>query len=149
MNNLVRMISEDGGVSVVAVDSTEIVQTMENLHETSAVVSAALGRLLTAAAMMGSNLKHQDDSLTLRIDGSGPIGPLVVVSDGHGNVRGYASNPVVELPLRADGKLDVGSAVGSDGTMAVIRDLGLKEPYIGKTPLVSGETAEDPALIPI
>ena len=143
MNNLIRMISEDGGVSVVALDSTNIVTTMEELHQTSAVVSAALGRLLTAGAIMGSGLKHPDDSLTLRIDGNGPIGPMVVVSDGEGNVRGYASTPVVELPLRADGKLDVGSAVGNDGTLAVIRDLGLKEPYVGKTPLASGEIAED------
>ena len=143
MNNLVRMISENGGVFVVALDSTNIVRDMEEIHKTSAVVSAALGRLLTAASIMGSSLKHPDDSLTRRMEGGGPIGNMVVVSDGQGNVRGYPQNPVVEIPLRHDGKLDVGKAVGKDGTLAVIRDLGLKEPYVGKIPLVSGEIAED------
>lgn len=143
MDNMVRMISENGGVVVCAIDSTEIVKKMEELHQTSAVVSAALGRLLTAASLMGTWLKNDSDSLTLRVDGGGPVGIMVAVSDGQGNVRGYAGNNVVELPLRADGKLDVGSAVGKNGTLAVIKDMGMKEPYIGQIPLVSGEIGED------
>ncbi|MGD9560333.1 MAG: Hsp33 family molecular chaperone HslO [Oscillospiraceae bacterium] len=143
MENMVRAISKNGRVAVCALDSTEIVKEMERLHETSAVVSAGLGRLLTAASIMGSWLKNAQDSLTLRVDGGGPVGVMVAVSDGEGNVRGYATNPVVELPIRADGKLDVGAAVGHSGTLAVMKDLGLKEPYVGQVPLVSGEIAED------
>ena len=143
MDNMVRVISENGGIVVCAVDSTAIVQKMESVHETSAVVSAALGRLLTAASLMGSWLKHEEDSLTLRVDGGGAAGPVLAVSDGEGHVRGYASRPVVEIPLRADGKLDVGTAVGRNGTLTVIRDIGLKEPYVGRVPLASGEVAED------
>lgn len=142
-NNMVRSISENGGIVVCAVDSTNIVKTMEEIHKTSAVVSAALGRLLTGASLMGSWLKNDQDSLTIRVDGKGPAGVLLTVTDGLGNVRGYVTNPVVELPYRADGKLDVGAAVGSDGTLSVMKDLGLKEPYIGQIPLVSGEIGED------
>lgn len=143
MKNLIRAISEDGGVVISAIDSTGIVHEMEKIHKTSAVVSAALGRLLTGASLMGSFLKNQEDSLTLRVNGAGPIGNLVTVSDSYGNVRGYADHPVVEIPLRADGKLDVGTAVGCEGTLAVIRDFGTGEPYVGQIPLVSGEIAED------
>ncbi|MFV0352070.1 MAG: Hsp33 family molecular chaperone HslO [Oscillospiraceae bacterium] len=142
--NIYRAISEDGGVLMCAIDSTNIVREMEQVHHTSAVVSAGLGRLLTGAALMGSFLKNEEDSLTLRVNGGGPVGSLVAVSDGLGNVRGYAENPVTELDaLRADGKLDVGTAVGTNGYLAVSRDTGLKEPYIGQVPLVSGEIAED------
>lgn len=142
-NNMVRAISQNGGMVVCAVDSTELVREMERIHHTSAVVSAGLGRLLTAASLMGSWLKDSEDSLTLRIDGGGPASPLVAVADGNANVRGYATAPVVEIALRADGKLDVGGAVGREGTLSVIKDLGLKEPYIGQIPLVSGEVGED------
>lgn len=143
MNNSIRAISKDGGVVMNALDSTAMLRQMEMYHKTSAVVSAALGRLLTAASLMAGNLKNPDDSLTLRINGGGPAGTLLAVSDGQGNVRGYAQNPVVEIPLRSDGKLDVGTAVGKNGTLAVIRDMGLKEPYVGQVPLVSGEIGED------
>lgn len=143
MNNMVRMISQSGGVVVCALDSTEIVKEMERIHQPSAVVSAALGRLLTAASIMGSWLKNPKDSLTLRVDGGGPLGVMVAVSDGDANVRGYATHPIVELPLREDGKLNVGATVGSAGTLSVVKDLGMKEPYVGQTPLVSGEIAED------
>lgn len=144
MSNMVRAISENGGVVVCAVDSTNIVQEMERVHKPSAVVSAALGRLLTGASLMGSWLKSSDDSITLRINGGGPTGTLLAVSDGEGNVRGYVDHPIVEdLPERPDGKLNVGAAVGTDGNLSVVRDLGLKEPYIGQVPLVSGEIAED------
>lgn len=143
MNNMIRALSASGTVVICALNSTEIVREMEKIHQTSAEVSAALGRLLTGASLMGSWLKHPQDSLTLRVDGGGPAGVLVAVSDGEGNVRGYAANPLADAPLRADGKLNVGGVVGDDGTLSVIKDLGLKEPYIGQTPLESGEIAED------
>lgn len=142
-NNLLRGISDNGGVVFYGIDSTDIVREMERLHKTSAVTTAALGRLLTAAAMMGAMLKGSRDTVTLQINGGGPAGRLLAVADGAGHVKGYVQNPVVELPPRADGHLDVGAAVGTDGTLDVIRDLGLREPYIGQVPLVSGEIAED------
>lgn len=143
MARMIRAISENGGVIFCAVDSTPIVREAERIHQTSAVTSAALGRLLTAASMMGVMLKNEDDSLTLRVNGGGPAGTVLAVSDGLGNVRGYVQNPVVELAPRADGKLDVGGAVGRDGTLSVVKDLGMREPYVGQVPLVSGEIAED------
>lgn len=143
MGKLVRCITSDGSVMATAVDTTDIVARAEQIHKTSAVVTAALGRLLTAASMMGNMLKGADDSLTLRIKGDGPVGALLAVSDSGGNVRGYAVNPVVELPLNAKGKLDVAGCVGKNGTLFVIKDLGLKEPYNAFVPLVSGEIAED------
>lgn len=142
-HNMLRGISENGGIVFYGVDSTEIVREMERLHKTSAVTTAALGRLLTAASMMGIMLKSTHDSITLQIRGGGPAGRLMAVSDGTGNVKGYVEHPVVELPPRADGHLNVGAAVGKNGTLDVIRDLGLREPYIGQVPLVSGEIAED------
>ena len=141
--NLLRGISENGGVVFYGVDSTDIVREMERLHKTSAVTTAALGRLLTAAAVMGAMLKGGRDTVTLQVNGGGPAGRLLAVADGSGHVKGYVQHPVVELPPRADGHLDVGGAVGKDGTLDVIRDLGLREPYIGQVPLVSGEIAED------
>ncbi len=126
-----------------AVDTTDIVNRAEQIHGTSAVVTAALGRLLTAGSMMGNMLKGKDDSITLRVNGDGPTGSLIVVSDFNGDVRGYVQNPVVELPLNAKGKLDVGGAVGKNGLLYVLKDLGLKEPFSGSVPLVSGEIAED------
>ena len=143
MSRLIRAISENGGVIFSAIDSTEIVAEMERIHKTSAVTSAALGRLLTAGALMGAMLKSPENSITLRVKGDGPAGLLLAVADGAGHVKGMVENPVVEIPLRADGKLDVGSAVGKDGTLSVVRDLGMKEPYIGQIPLVSSEIAED------
>lgn len=143
MANMIRGISDNGGVVFYGVDSTNIVAEAERIHKTSAVTSAALGRLLTAASMMGITLKSEKDSLTLRLNGGGPAGTVLAVADGAGCVKGYVQNPVVELPLRGDGKLDVGRAVGKDGTLSVVRDLGLKEPYVGQIPLVSGEVAED------
>ncbi|HJA24758.1 MAG TPA: Hsp33 family molecular chaperone HslO [Candidatus Fournierella merdigallinarum] len=143
MANMLRGISDNGGVVFYCVDSTALVAEAERIHKTSAVTSAALGRLLTAASMMGITLKSEEDSLTLRLAGGGPAGTVLAVADGKGCVKGYVQNPVVELPLRADGKLDVGRAVGKNGTLSVVRDLGLKEPYVGQIPLVSGEVAED------
>ena len=108
-------------------------------------ISAALGRLSIAACMMGYDLKNEKDTVTLRVKGGGPAGMLVAVADSHGNVKADVDQPVVELPLNAKGKLDVGGAVGTDGTLSVVKDLGMKEPYVGVVPLVSGEIAEDVA----
>jgi len=141
---MLRGISENGGIVFYGVDSTEIVREMERLHKTSAVTTAALGRLLTAASMMGIMLKNTRDSVTLQIKGGGPAGRLLAVSDGTGNVKGCIDNPLVELPAKANGHLDVGTAVGKDGVLTVIRDNRLqKEPTVGQVPLVSGEIAED------
>ena len=143
MGQLKRYLTEDATVMVMVLDATDIVRRAEQLHHTSAVVTAALGRTLTAASMMGMLLKGKRDSVTLRVNGGGPIGGITAVADSAGNVRGYAANPVVELPLRPDGKLNVGAAVGVNGMLTISRDTGGKEPYIGMTPLVSGEIAED------
>lgn len=143
MGKLIRCITSCGQVMATAVDTTDIVARAEEIHTTSAVVTAALGRLLTAGSMMGNMLKGKDDSITLKIAGGGPTGSLIVVSDFNGDVRGYVQNPVVELPLNSNGKLDVGGAVGKDGFLYVLKDLGLKEPFSGTVPLVSGEIAED------
>ncbi len=143
MGKLIRCITSEGAIMVSAIDSTDIVAKAEQIHETSAVVTAALGRLLTAGAMMGNMLKGENNSITLKVDGGGPVGIITVSADYHGNVRGYATNPVVEIPLKPNGKLDVSGAVGCDGNLFVIKDLGLKDPYNGFVPLVSGEIAED------
>ncbi|HZJ78065.1 MAG TPA: Hsp33 family molecular chaperone HslO [Clostridia bacterium] len=143
MGKLVRCISKDGTLTAISVDSTDIVNEAQNIHLTSAVVSAALGRLLTGACLMGSMLKGENDTLTLRLNADGPVGAVIAVSNSQGNVRGYVSNPVVEIPLNNKGKLDVAGAVGKNGTLTVMKDLGLKEPYIGQVPIVSGEIAED------
>ena len=143
MGKLIRCITSNGQVMATAVDTTDIVARAEGIHKTSAVVTAAMGRLLTAASIMGNMLKGKDNSITLRVSGDGPIGSLIAVSDFNGDVRGYVANPVVELPLNDKGKLDVGGAVGKNGSLYVIKDLGLKEPYNGSVPLVSGEIAED------
>lgn len=141
--NMLRGISENGGAVVCVIDSTEIVRKMEQYHKTSAVTSAALGRLLTAAAMMSTYLKNDTDTLTLRMKGDGPAGTVLAVANGKGEVKGYVENPIVEIEDRPDGKLNVGGAIGANGTLSVVRDLGLREPYVGQIPLVSGEVAED------
>lgn len=143
MGILKRVIAKDASVVACAVDATDMISEMEQIHETSAVVTAALGRLSIAASMMGYGLKSENDSVTLRVKGGGPAGMLVAVADSHGNVKADVDQPIVELPLNAQGKLDVGGAVGTDGTLSVVKDLGLKEPYVGMVPLVSGEIAED------
>ncbi|MFV0400523.1 MAG: Hsp33 family molecular chaperone HslO [Oscillospiraceae bacterium] len=143
MDRIVSAITADGSAVCYAIDSTEMVGRAERIHQTSAVVTAALGRLMTAASLMGSQLKGDTDSITLRIKADGPVGAVIAVSDSEGNARGYVENPIVELPLNAHGKLDVGGAVGRDGALYVMRDFGFGEPYIGHTQLVSGEIAED------
>lgn len=144
MANLIRGLSENGGVVFCGVDSTRIVRKAEKLHTTSATCSAALGRLLTGAALMGSMLKDDRDQITLRVSGGGPAGVVIACTDGTGNVKGCIDHPLVELPAKPNGHLDVGGAVGKDGVLTVIRDNRLqKEPTVGQVPLVSGEIAED------
>ena len=143
MGKIVRTISEGATVVASAIDAKDIVGEIEKIHSTSAVVTAALGRLTIAASLMGNGLKGDKDSLTLRINGQGATGTLIAVSDNKGNVKSYVGNPIVEIPLNQYGKLDVKGAVGTNGTLSVIKDLGLKEPYIGQVPIVSGEIAED------
>lgn len=143
MGKLIRCITSDGLVMASAIDSTDIVSKAEQIHKTSAVVTAALGRLLTATSLMGNMLKGAKNTITVKIAGDGPVGSLIAVADAEGNVRGYAVNSVVDLPLKPNGKLDVSGAVGTNGTLYVIKDLGLKEPYNGFVPLASGEIAED------
>ena len=144
MAELIRGLSENGGIVFCGINSTDIVCKAERLHKTSATCSAALGRLLTGAALMGSMLKDDRDRITLRVNGGGPAGLLIACTDGTGNVKGCIDHPLVEMPPRADGHLDVGGAVGRDGVLTVIRDNKLqKEPTVGQVPLVSGEIAED------
>lgn len=143
MGNLVRCISNDGTLTVMAADTTDMVNEAQLIHATSAVTSAALGRLLTAACFMGVVLKGEADSVTLRINGGGPAGSVIAVADSRGNTRGYVANPVVDIPRNKNGKLDVGGAVGIEGNLTVMKDNGLNEPYIGQVPIVSGEIAED------
>jgi molecular chaperone Hsp33 len=141
--NLIRCITTDGSLVAFGIDSKDIVNRACEIHKPSAAVIAALGRLLSATSMMGSMLKGKDDSVTVRLNGDGPAGILLAVSDGIGNVRGYVTNPIVELPLNPKGKLDVAGVVGTSGYLSVLKDLNLKEPYIGQTEIVSGEIAED------
>ncbi len=143
MAKIVRTISHDASVVATAIDATDIVAEIEKIHKTSAVVTAALGRLTIAASLIGNGLKGENDSVTLRMDGGGATGCLIAVSDSHGNVKSYVSNSVVEIPLNQYGKLDVAGAVGKEGRLSVVKDLGLKEPYVGQVPIVSGEIAED------
>ncbi|MCI8330173.1 MAG: Hsp33 family molecular chaperone HslO [Oscillibacter sp.] len=145
-DQLVRAISKDGLIKVSAVSSRELTERARQIHKTLPVATAALGRLLAAASMMGNAMKEEAASLTLQIKGGGPLGTLLAVSDHEGGVRGTVGNPQVDLPLREDGKLDVGAAVGSRGTLTVIRDLRMKEPYVGSVGLLWGEIAEDIAL---
>lgn len=143
MDCIVRMIAKDAPVKAMAIQARHLVQRARDIHHTLPAATAALGRTLMAASMMGSQLKEIDGSVTVRISGGGPLGTILAVSDSAGNVRGYVQNGGVELPLKAPGKLDVGAAVGTDGAITVIKDLRLKEPYVGTIPLVSGEIAED------
>ena len=144
-DRIVRAISSDGFVQAAAVCSREMTERARQIHKTLPVGTAALGRTLAAASMMGNALKGQGASVTLQIKGDGPLGTVLAVADPQGNVRGYVTNPGADLPLRSDGKLDVGGAVGHEGTLTVIKDLQMKEPYVGTIDLMGGEIAEDVA----
>ena len=139
---LVRATAADAQVRAFAATTRQMVETARQKHDTSPVVTAALGRLLTAGSMMGSMLKGEEDLLTLQVTGDGPMGGMTVTADSKGHVKGYANEPQVILPANSQGKLDVGGAVGS-GILRVIQDSGLKDPYVGQTVLQTGEIAED------
>ena len=143
MDKIIRVLAGDGNIKMSVVTARDTVERARHIHSLSPTASAALGRSLCAASLMGEMMKEDNASLTLRVNGGGPIGSVVAVSDSSGCVRGYVENPGLELPLRSDGKLDVGRAVGRDGMLTVSRDIGMREPYIGSTELVSGEIAED------
>ena len=143
MSKLVRCITTDGLVMAVAIDSTDIVRRAQELHRTTPVITSALGRLLTGASIMGNKLKEENASLTLRINGGGPAGSIIAVSDSRGNVRGYAQEAGLLRMPNAKGQLDVAGAIGKEGTVTVIKDYGYGQPYCTQTPIVTGEVAED------
>ena len=142
MDTIIRATAADGQIKMAVITARESVERARQIHRLSPTACAALGRTLCAASLLGQAMK-EEASLTIRVNGGGPIGSVVAVSDHLGNMRGYVENPGVELPLRPDGKLNVGGAVGKDGMFTVSRDIGLREPYIGSVELVSGEIAED------
>ncbi len=140
---MIRGINKNKSMRFFVASTTKMVDQARKIHNTSPVASATLGRMLTANALMSQDMKNEDDSLTLIIKGDGPIGNVVTVGNNRGEVKGYVDNPYVDLENREDGKLNVGGAVGQDGYLTVIKDLGLKDPYTGQTPIVTGEIAED------
>ena len=142
-DQIVRAITSDGLVKASAITGTELVERARQIHRLLPVATAALGRALMGASMMGDQLKEEKGTVTLRIKGGGPLGTITAVSDHLGNVRGYVQNGMVDFTEKAPGKLDVGAAVGSQGTLTLIRDMGLREPYVGTVELLSGEIAED------
>ena len=143
MGTIYRAVGGDEFIKISVIEGRDIVESARQVHRLSPTASAALGRTLCAASMMGDMMKEDKAAVTVRIEGGGPIGCVVAVSDSLGNVRGYVDHPNCDLPLRADGKLDVGGAVGKNGLLVVSKDIGLKEPYIGSTQLVTGEIGDD------
>ena len=146
MDQIIRMIAKDAPVKASAISARDLVERARNIHTLLPVATAALGRTLMAASMMGDALKEEKGALTIQIKGGGPLGTVLAVSDSEGNVRGYVQQPHVDLMEIEPGKLDVGSAVGTTGTLTVIKDIGLKEPYVGSIGLFSGEIADDIAM---
>ena len=142
-DKIIKFLAHERRISVVCANTTNMVEEARKTHDMSPVVTAAFGRLLTITAIMATEMKESKDKLTVQLKGNGPIGVMVVTANNKPIVKGYATNPVVELPLNEDGKLDVGGAVGYEGYINVVKDIGLKDPYIGISPLVSGEIAED------
>ncbi|WP_353092546.1 Hsp33 family molecular chaperone HslO [Tissierella praeacuta] len=140
---LIRGMDKKGNIRIFVATTTNMVEKARNTHNTSPTATAALGRALTAAAMMGVMMKNDEDRLTLKISGDGPIGTIMMVANNKGVVKGYVDNPYADVPSREDGKLDVGRVVGSNGTLTTIMDLGLKDPHVGQANLVTGEIAED------
>ncbi|MCL2568331.1 MAG: Hsp33 family molecular chaperone HslO [Oscillospiraceae bacterium] len=143
MDKLIRAISENGEIKLTAITLRAAVEHARQIHQTLPVATAALGRAMSAASMLGARIKEPNGSLTLRINGGGPLGTIMVVSDPTGNVRGYVQNPAIDLLKRPDGKLAVGEAVGREGLLTITKDLGFGDPYVGSTTLISGEIAED------
>lgn len=142
-DKIISFLAFDGKVNIKCINSTNMVEEARKIHDLSPVTTAALGRLLTMGSLMGSSIKEKNEKVTLQIKSNGPIDTMIAVASKDGNVRGYIKNPGVGTKLKENGKLDVGAAVGKDGMLYIIKDIGLKEPYIGLTPLVSGEIAED------
>ncbi len=142
-DEIVKFLAYDGKISVICASTTQLVEEARKIHDLSPLATAVLGRVLTITALIGSDMKNERDKLTIQIKGNGPIGKMVSVSDSHAHVKATITNPVVDLPLNEFEKLDVGGAVGTDGFINVIKDIGLKEPYIGVSPLTSGEIADD------
>ena len=142
-DKIIKFLAHEGRISVICADTTNMVEEARKVHDMSPVVTAAFGRLLTITAIMATEMKGSKDKLTVQLKGNGPIGVMIATANNKPIVKGYATNPVVEMPLNEDGKLDVGGAVGYEGYINVVKDMGLKDPYIGISPLVSGEIAED------
>ena len=142
-DHLVRAISEDGLIKAMAISCRDMVERARGIHDTTPLASAALGRTLAAASMMGADLKGQEGSVTVRLKGDGPLGVILAVGECDGSARGYVQNPAADLPLKENGKLDVGGGVGHRGSLTVVKDLGMKEPYVGTVELLGGEIAED------
>lgn len=142
-DKIIKFLAYEGKISVICADTTELVEKARKTHDLSPVATAAFGRLLTITAIMGNEMKGKDNKLTIQMKGNGPLGTMLTTSDNFPRVKGYVTNPIIDLPLNDMGKLDVGGAVGNAGFINVIKDIGLKEPYVGICPLVSGEIAED------
>lgn len=143
MDNIKRFLAYNGRVNIICISTTNLVEEAKKIHNLSPTATAVLGRTLTMASIIAAGLKGEKDTVTLQIKGNGPIGNIVAVSDSKLRTRGYVSNPYIELPLKEDGKLNVGQAVGNEGFIYVIKDIGMKEPYVGMSKIISGEIAED------
>ena len=143
MGRIIRAVAGDDFIKIAVIEARDIVERARQIHGLSPTASAALGRTLCATSLMGNMMKEDDAAVTVRINGGGPIGSVLALADCEGDVRGYVDEPGCELPLRSDGKIDVGGAVGNNGTLTVSKDIGLREPYVGSVNLISGEIAED------
>lgn len=143
LNKIAKFIAYDGKVSLVCIDSTQMVEEARKIHDLSPVATAAFGRVLTMTAIMANDMKNETDKITVQVKGNGPIGTMLAIANNIPKVKGYIENPQADVPLNDFGKLDVGRAVGSEGFINVVKDIGLKKPYVGISPLVSGEIADD------
>lgn len=142
-DKIIKFLAHNGKISVSCASTTNLVEEARKIHDLSPVATAVFGRALTITALIGSEMKNKTDKLTIQIKGNGPVGKIVTASDNYPHVKGYVTNPVVDVPLNEFGKIDVGTAVGNEGFINLIKDIGLKEPYIGISPLTSGEIADD------
>ena len=142
-DKIIDCLAYNGKVSIKCMSAAEIVEKARKIHDLSPTTSAALGRLLIITSIMGYELKSENATVTNQIKGNGPIGMLTAVADRNGNVKGYVGNPQIDIPLKENGKLDVGTAVGKEGMLYIVKDLGVGNPYVGMTPIISGEIAED------